>query len=304
MMEHTRFTDYRGARNRAPREFKQHRAVKDGEVMDVAESNVVSTHPNNSIKNVASLMRDNDFRRLPITDAGTGRLEGMAVAIDILDFLGGGEKYKIIEEDYKGNFLSAINSPIQRIMAKSTFVDRKATIEDIVDIIIDDKTSFIPIVNKKDDLTLVGVVTERDVLPEPSDYGITVGDVMKKDVIASSLGMMMSDVTKVMVRNRLRRLPVMREDELIGVVTVFDVLGYLERGQFKGVDAEENLSTRVDEIMEKTVVSVSPGDDLGVIPELVSETGFGGFPVVSDGKLVGIVTTTDVIRWVYRDSSN
>ena len=111
--------------------------------------------------------------------------------------------------------------------------------------------------------------------------------------------MMISDVAKIMVRNRLRRLPVISEDNLVGVVTAFDVLGFLEDGDYKGVFAEENLSTRVDEIMEKEVTTVDPDEDLNKVVGMVRESGYGGFPVVKDGEIIGIITTTDVLRWIY-----
>jgi CBS domain-containing protein len=106
-----------------------------------------------------------------------------------------------------------------------------------------------------------------------------------------------------MVRNRLRRLPVIAEDELIGIVTVFDVLRFLGYGEFRGMTkAEEILSeTRVEDIMAKKVVTMKPEDDISAVTKAVKEMGIGGFPVVEDGEIVGIVTTSDVISYVYRD---
>ncbi|MFH1789053.1 MAG: CBS domain-containing protein, partial [Candidatus Altiarchaeota archaeon] len=227
------------------------------------------------------------------------RLEGMAKSIDIIDFLGGGEKYNIIVKDYNGNFLSAINCPISKIMSEAVYLDKKASVEDVVQIMIGKKTSSIPIVEDEDSLKVEAIITERDVLPNVKDFGVTIGEVMREDCITATPGMMLSDVAKIMVRNKLRRLPVLREDEVMGVVTHFDILGFLSKGEFRGVTDEENLSVRVSDIMSPRVVSVKLGQDLSKVISLVDETGLGGFPVIEDGKLKGIVTTMDVIRYVY-----
>ena len=293
-------SDIGKSRDRGAREPRHHAAPREGNVMLIAESNVVATHPTNSIKNVAKLMEGNDFRRIPVTNAGTGRLEGMVAAIDILDFLGGGQKYNIIEKDYNGNFLAAINSPIQKIMkGEYPFLDKKSSMDDVVEIMVSKRASAIPIIDREGGGKVIAIVTERDVLPVADKFGVTIGDVMKRECITSSLGMMISDVSKIMVRNRLRRLPVIQEDRLIGIVTVFDVLRFLGYGEFHGVDAEEVLSERVEKIMEKSVVTVKPGQDLAAVSMLVRDTNLGGFPVVEDGELLGIVTTTDVIRKIY-----
>ena len=295
-----KYSDVKGSLDRGPREFKSRKVDREGEVMSIANRSVVSTHPANSIKNVATLMQENDFRRIPVTDAGTGRLEGMARAIDILDFLGGGEKYNIITKDYQGNFLSAINCPISKIMAKASYVEDTVSVEDVVKIMLERRTSLIPIISDPEEPIVKAIVSERDILPKVRDFGVDVSSVMQTKVITATDGMMLSDVAKIMVRNSLRRLPVIKEDTVVGVVTVFDALGYLSRGEYKGVYAEENLSTRVNEIMEEKVVSVKPTDDLGVVVKLVTETNLGGFPVIDDSRLEGIVTTTDVIRHAYK----
>ncbi len=296
-------TEIKRSLDRGPREFKTHVADHEGDIMKFASHDIIATHPTNSIKNVAKLMRENDVRRVPVIDAGSKRLHGLAAAIDIMDFLAGGEKYNIIKKDYDGNFLAAINCPIDKIMSESSYVERKDSIEDIVDIMVDKRSSCIPIVEDRENQKVIGIVTERDVLPSAKEFGVTVGDVMREDPLTSSLGMMISDISKLMVRNRIRRLPVIREDHLVGVVTVFDILGFLAEGDFKGAGAEENLSIRVEDVMAENVISLKPEDDLAKVSDLVKETGFGGFPVADGDVLKGIVTTTDVLRWVYKDSA-
>jgi CBS domain-containing protein len=293
---------FKGAMDERPKKDGSRVAERSGEIMTAASKSIISTHPSNTIKNAAAIMRDSDVRRLPVIHAGSGRLEGMVSAIDILDFLGGGPKYNIIEKDYGGNFLAAVNCPVSKIMQGAQYLEMKASVEDAVAIILERRSSCIPIIDGEKTMNVVGIITERDILPgdDPDGLGVTVGEVMHKKPITASTGMMLSDVSKIMVRNRLRRLPVILEDGLVGVVTVFDVLGYLEEGHYKGIGAEENLSTRVDEIMEKHVVTVAPEEDLGKVLSLVKESGYGGFPVVKDGKVVGVVTITDILRWIYQ----
>jgi CBS domain-containing protein len=157
------------------------------------------------------------------------------------------------------------------------------------------------VVESEDDLNVIGLVTERDVLPpDEADLGIAVSRVMNNKPLTTTPGTMMGDVAKIMVRNRIRRLPVISEGGIAGIVTVFDVLGYLEEGEYKGVFAEENLSTRVEEIMESNVITVKSDDDLGQVIKLVKDIGYGGFPVTEGEKLTGIITTTDMLAWIYR----
>jgi CBS domain-containing protein len=279
---------------------KAHNPHKEGGIMRYASENVVSTQPSNSIKNAAALMRDNDVRRLPVIASGTKRLMGLLTAIDILDFLGGGEKYNIIGKDYGGNFLAAINSPISKIIRESQYLERTASIEDAISIMLDKHSSCIPIVSGKKSQEVLAIVSERDLLPKAEgDLGVKVSAVMKRDPITLTPGTMLSDASKIMVRNQLRRLPVMSDDQLVGVLTVFDLLGYLEDGNFRGFGAEENLSVRIDTIMENNVITAKPDDDISKVIGLVEDTGYGGFPVVADDKLKGIITTTDLLRWVY-----
>ncbi|MBD3260836.1 MAG: CBS domain-containing protein, partial [Candidatus Altiarchaeales archaeon] len=171
-------------------------------------------------------------------------------------------------------------------------------VEDVVRLVMEKHTSCIPVVDKE--LKVKALVTERDLLPKNTgDLKVKVSSAMVSNVISATPGMMIGDASKIMVRNRLRRLPVVSEGHLMGVVTALDILSFLAGGEYKGVHSRENLSTRVEEVMEREIASFSPNQDLGEVSAAVWETGLGGFPVQEGGRLKGIVTVTDILRHAY-----
>ena len=91
---------------------------KQGEIMKIATADVISIPPSKSIKDTAKVMMEHQFRRLPITDPGSGKVLGIVTVMDILDFFGGGNKFNIIEKKYQDNFLAAINEPVREIMSR------------------------------------------------------------------------------------------------------------------------------------------------------------------------------------------
>ncbi len=294
-----KYSDLKGHMDRGPKEMGSHIAEKSSELLRVASHKVISVNPSTTIKQVATIMDDQDVRRLPVIDAGSQKLKGIVTAMDILDFMGGGPKYNIIDQDYEGNFLKAVNCQVSKIMRQSQYLKRDDPLEMAAKIMVDKRSSCIPIVESEQEKIVVGIITEHDILPQGTDFGVTVSSIMNPKPITASEGMMMSDVSKVMVRNQIRRLPVIKEDSIVGMVTVFDILRYLEEGEYKGVNAEENLSTRVSELMESHVISLDPKDDVSKASQLIRNTGKGGFPVVKGDSVKGILTATDILRWVY-----
>jgi acetoin utilization protein AcuB len=83
-----------------------------------------------------------------------------------------------------------------------------------------------------------------------------------------------------------RRLPVVRDGELVGMLTERDLRahsGYLE-------------STKVNAVMSTPVVSVRTDTTVQEATRLMLRHKIGGLPVVDKGKLIGIVTTIDMLR--------
>ena len=113
----------------------------------------------------------------------------------------------------------------------------------------------------------------------------TVADIMTPAPIVVEVPGSRSDAINTMVRNKLTGLPVVRASDgmLMGVVSRRDI--------FRKFD-EDQLSL----IMKKGCITVSPDATVEEVARIFSEMRIHRLPVVEEGKLVGIVTPTDLLR--------
>lgn len=81
------------------RETKVH--DKEGDIMAIASRDVVSIPPSKSIKDTAKIMMEHEFRRLPVTDPGSGKVLGIVTVMDILDFFGGEVNLTLLRKNTK-----------------------------------------------------------------------------------------------------------------------------------------------------------------------------------------------------------
>ncbi len=289
------------------------KAENDGDIMDIAFKDVVTASQSSTIIEIANLMSEKDIRRVPITDPGTGKLLGIVTTMDILDFFGGGKKYNLITDKHKGNFLSAINAPIKEIMTAGVkTMTNKDTIVDAVALMLEENIGGFPIVNGED--KIVGMVTEGDIVKKLQKLisSVEVQEVMATDVITTTPGTKIEAITKIMVRNSLRRIPIVgedvksssKDDKLLGFVTASDILKYI--GQHKlftklfSNEGEDVVNIPVEELMITDVISVSKYDKLDDVANLMFEKNIRGLTVVDDetGKLAGIITIRDLLKAV------
>ncbi|WP_048191713.1 CBS domain-containing protein [Methanobacterium sp. SMA-27] len=300
------------SRDRGPLEFESHASEHEGDVMSIAKKTVVTAPQSTTIKEAAEIMVKNKFRRLPITNPGTGQILGIVTSMDILDFLGGGDKYKILEEKYPGNFLGAINESVKEIMTRNVeILSHKDSIKDAITKMKKKDVGALPVVDAEK--KMVGIVSERDfvVLLSGVLTDELVGEYMTENVISTTPGTRIEGASKIMVRNKLRRIPVVGEDrrtshpekdKIMGIVTATDILEFLGKNsafdKMVSNDAEDVLNTTITEIMEKTVVATTVNTRLGDLCDAMIKEGIGGLPVVNNGNLEGIITESDILKAV------
>ncbi len=81
--------------------------------MAIATRDVISIPPTQSIIGAVEIMTKCGFRRLPVTDAGTRKLRGIITSGDVINFMGGGDKYKLVQVRHGGNLLAAVNESVR-----------------------------------------------------------------------------------------------------------------------------------------------------------------------------------------------
>ena len=293
------------------RETKVH--DKEGDIMAIASRDVISIPPSKSIKDTAKVMMEHEFRRLPITDPGSGKVLGIVTVMDILDFFGGGSKFNIIEKKYEDNFLAAINEPVREIMTRDVVsLSKKASIGETIETMLSNQLGAIPLVDGDD--KLVGIVTERDIALSLAGVASkeTAQDYMSAKVFTTTPGTPLESACKIMVRNGLRRIPVVGGEadiskaakKLLGIITSTDIIRFLNAKElFDNLNsnlATDVLETIISEIMVTDPITIEPNMTIGDLCELFAEKNIGGVPVVKDDKVMGIITERDILRAVKR----
>ena len=119
-----------------------------------------------------------------------------------------------------------------------------------------------------------------------------VRDWMSTPVIAISSGTSVIGALRVMEMNRVRRLPVVSGDALAGIVTREDLHALLGHGEGMAREVE----APVEVAMRTPVLTASPDDTLEYAAEQMLEKEISGLPVVDNGRLVGMLTESDVFR--------
>jgi CBS domain-containing protein len=280
--------------------FKQRQAQHESGIMAVAKKDVVTVPPTTTIMGAAKTMVGYGYRRVPVADAGTKRLKGICTVIDIINFLGGGEKRRIIDRAYDGNMIVAINAPITEIMEGdvATVMD-DASLEDAVRVMIDRSVGGVPVIDAGG--IIVGIITERDIVHLMGDSisGHKVKDIMSRRVTTAPPNMPIETAAKIMIASGFRRLPVVTDSFVCGIITATDIMRYLGNGEaFKKLvtgNVSEAFSMPISGIMKGDIITVSPGQDLGETARIMRQNKIGSLPVIEGQQLVGIVTERDIL---------
>lgn len=277
-----------------------------GSIMRIATRNVISAPPTMRIYGAVETLAHWGFRRLPIVDPGTHRLKGILTIPDLINFLGGGEKFNLINVKHAGNFLAAINESVHKIMRQNVCtLPPSASIEDATRIIVKNRIGGIPIVDETG--VLIGIVTERDVLRDLAKRisSLTVRDIMSTDLVVASPDQLLSEVTRILNQNRFRRLPIISDHILFGIITATDIMNYLGSGRvFEKLvtgHVDEVVCVPIRELMSKNLFLTHPHITVTEACQEMLEKNVGALPVIEDNHLVGLITEFDMVKLLSKE---
>jgi len=128
-------------------------------------------------------------------------------------------------------------------------------------------------------------------------------DIMTKNPITVDSETLVLDAQKIMKESNIRRLPIVDKGKLVGIVTQHDLLQASPSPATSLSVHELNYllaKMKVKEVMKKNPVTFTPDTPFEEALRIGQEKKIGSFPVMDKGKLVGIATESDIVRFLTR----
>lgn len=116
--------------------------------------------------------------------------------------------------------------------------------------------------------------------------GLTVKNIMTSDIATLSPETPVSEALSTMFQKRHMGYPVVDRNELVGIIT-FDDISRIP---------EDKRNIPIKDIMSKNLILASPDEPVFNTFEKISRNNIGRLPVTENGKLVGIISKTDIMK--------
>jgi predicted transcriptional regulator len=129
-----------------------------------------------------------------------------------------------------------------------------------------------------------------------------ISEIMTRQVVTVDAEAPLPDVYRIVKENAINHLPVLRDGRLAGIISRTD----LERVSFVGDPNSENVVEamwdflRTENLMTRSIVTIGINDSVKDAAEIFGEGKIHALPVMEGGKVAGIVTTTDMIRYLLK----
>jgi CBS domain-containing protein len=228
------------------------------------------------------------------------KLDGIISAKDILNFLGGGDKFKVVGLDPSTNLHGALNSSIAPVVNPRPIVGKTtASLPETMAIMAKHDIGMIPLLEP--DGIIWGSLSERHLfrLFEANQMFVRVFEIMSKPLITLDVKSTILDAMRIMVKNDIRRIPIMREGELWGIVTVKDVVRFLDSQYVKDTIkkglCEYLLNVNISKIATTKPKTVDPDEDLCDAVKKMNSFNVGSLVVISGGRPIGMLTERDFL---------
>jgi CBS domain-containing protein len=283
--------------------LKPEQSDREGKVMTIAKRPVITASLTTSVYDIVHIMAREGFRRIPIVDVRTERLQGIVTSTDIVNYLGGGKKFEIIQQKFNGSFFKAINEPVKSIMrANPPTVVNVATIGHTIEHMKQQGVGGLPVVDNAD--RVLAIVTERDLLRvfEGKAGGVKVAALMTEKVVTATSETTIIEAEREMVEKSFRRLPLVSEGRLAGIVTAMDIVRFFGSGEvfqhLRSGTILQVLQTPALQIGTEKLVTISPNANADEAARSMKERNVGALLVVDDERLVGILTERDFFKLI------
>ena len=127
-----------------------------------------------------------------------------------------------------------------------------------------------------------------------------ISKIMSSEVFTVNTSQSLNEVEVLLNKNNIRHVPIVSGKEVIGMISKVD----LQKISFVNPIENNQLTTTIynefsiEQVMTKNLEVVQKDDTIFEVASILSNSEFHSLPVVDDDRLVGIVTTTDLIKFL------
>lgn len=126
--------------------------------------------------------------------------------------------------------------------------------------------------------------------------------VLTREVVTAHTGQSVSDIRKIFAKEGFHHIPVVSGKKLIGLISASDILGISVEGipsDQRSMDAYLDHQFSIEGLMQKELRTLPEKSTIADAAEALSDGSIHAVPVVDDdGSLAGLVTSTDLIRYL------
>lgn len=105
-------------------------------------------------------------------------------------------------------------------------------------------------------------------------------------------------------KHHIRHIPVVSDDVVVGMLSYTDLLRLSFADITDSVDSDADAMVynmfSINQVMKRNIITVSSSNSIKEVAEILASKEFHALPVVDNNKLVGIVTTTDLIKYLLK----
>ena len=256
---------------------------------DIMMYGVLTVKKQTPIYQAIAVLVDRNISGLPVVNDDM-ELQGIITEKDVLRLLygigrGSGSVEEYMTEDVVSFDQDDYLADICGCLAQSDF--RRVTILK--------EGKLISLISRSDLIraNVARFIPRRIQLAEPPRDSFAAKNVMKRHLLTVQKDTPVYMAMKFLADNHITGLPVVTEDmTLIGIVSEKDIIKLL-------YDPNSKVKT-VEEVMTENVTSFSPNDSLLTICQCLIDNPFRRVTIVKDQKLVGIVSRSDIIRFILK----
>ena len=264
-------------------------------VKDIMREEVFLVDKDQNIQDALKLMKKHRVSRLPVINTNqehVKELVGMVTEKDIALKLGSSKYGNLPPSHFH---VSTVMNPEPMTITSNKSIGNAA------EMIIEHKIGGMPVV---DDGEIVGMLTKTDFVEicQGKPFNATnILDRMNKDLATVSPDDRLVHARRCLIDKGIGRLPVVENDFLEGILTAKDVAMAMISFRKIVPDKYKNARIRnllVEDVMTQNVKTIDQVATLDEASSMMLENRFSGLPVTADGELAGIITKTDLIKFI------